>query len=58
MVFCRDEAPLSISQGTLRETITHDDKRFRRMITRVTMALFPQRRDDRDCFGAGSKGRC
>lgn len=58
MYFCRDTAPLSLSHGTLPAPTSSDDKRFRRMITRMTMALFPQRRDDRDCFNARRKGRC
>ncbi len=58
MVFCRDEAPLSISHGTLNGNATPDDKRFRRMIARATMELFPQRRDNRNCLGLQRKGRC
>lgn len=58
MIFCRDQAPLTISHATLSGKTAPDDRRFRSMITRATMELFPQRRDDRDCFGARRRGRC
>lgn len=58
MVFCRDEAPLSVSHATLAGPTGPDDNRFRNMITRATMELFPQRRDNRDCFGVNRRGRC
>ncbi len=58
MVFCRDEAPLSVSHATLTGPAAPGDMRFRGMITRTTMELFPQRRDDRDCFGLQRRGRC
>lgn len=49
MVFCRDGVPLSISHGALEAPAKSDGARYRGMITRVTMELFPQRRDNRDC---------
>lgn len=58
MVFCRDGAPLSLTHGTLDGKAGPDDPRFRRMITRMTMELFPQRRDDRDCFGLQRNKKC
>ncbi len=58
MYFCRDTAPLSLSHGVLPGPATPEETRFRRMITRMTMELFPQRRRDRDCFGAARNRRC
>tara|TARA_Y100000588_G_scaffold181420_1_gene195188 strand:+ start:851 stop:1444 length:594 start_codon:yes stop_codon:yes gene_type:complete len=58
MVFCRDQTLLSLAHATLEGETAPNEPRFRNMITRTTMELFPQRRDDRDCFGARRKGRC
>ncbi len=58
MIFCRDTAPLSISHGTLPGPATPDETRYKRMITRLTMELFPQRRDDHNCIGSRRKGSC
>tara|TARA_B100000530_G_scaffold101934_1_gene63067 strand:- start:311 stop:532 length:222 start_codon:yes stop_codon:yes gene_type:complete len=58
MVFCRDQTLLSLAHATLEGETAPNDPRFRNMITRTTMKLFPHRRDDRDCFGARRKGRC
>lgn len=58
MAFCRDGAPLSISHGTLDGPATPDGARYRSMITRATMALFPQRRNDHDCRSLNRRDRC
>lgn len=58
MYFCRDTVPLSLSHGTLEGSASPDAPQFRRMVTRMTMELFPQRRNDRDCLGLRRKNRC
>ena len=58
MLFCREQTLLSVAHATLEGETAPDDPRFRSMITRTTMELFPQRRDDRDCFGINRRGRC
>lgn len=59
MAFCVGETLLSTSHGALEDVASPSDPRFRRMITQMTMALFPQRRDDdRDCGPAGMRRSC
>ena len=51
MAFCKDDALLSVSRGSVDGVRGPADPRFRKMITQMTMALFPGRRDrdDGDC---------
>ena len=50
MAFCRDTTLLSVSRGAVENIKDSNDPRFHQVITRMTMALFPQRRDnDIDC---------
>lgn len=59
MAFCRDGTLLSTSRGVVEKVEDSTDPRFRRMITRMTMALFPQRRDnDLDCGPATRRRSC
>ncbi len=58
MYFCRDTVPLSLSHGTLSALVSPNEARFKRMITRLAMELFPQRRTDNDCVGFRLAVRC
>lgn len=49
MAFCRDRMLLSTSHGTVDDIDGSTHPRFQAMMTRMTMALFPQRKDDGDC---------
>ncbi|MEX2617880.1 MAG: hypothetical protein WD767_17460 [Alphaproteobacteria bacterium] len=49
MAFCRDTLLLSTSHGAVKNIDGSTHPRFREMITRMTMALFPQREHDNDC---------
>jgi hypothetical protein len=60
MAFCKDDAVLSVSRGTVEGIGGQDDPRFRKMITQMTMALFPARNDrnDRDCRPLAGRRTC
>lgn len=48
MAFCKSGVLLSTSRGWVENVTSPDDPRFRKMITRMTMELFPQRVDRYD----------
>ena len=58
MAFCRDKMLLSTSHGAVDDIDSSTHPRFQEMITRMTMALFPQRRDDGDCGPLNNRRRC
>lgn len=58
MVLCRDTQPLSSSRGQVAHADSPADPRFQDMITRMTMALYPERRDRNNCVNTLKTGRC